>query len=183
MKTIVLVAVVSLLSACNFRTLPGNDPDSGVSCLSSTTPAGSGATQGDRSFTVGSSYEVAVQTFNADSGVVTGAQLSVQLLKKSISCVDRADAGTGDGFFATVYSYGSDRVAVGTYPNSLQADGGPSFIGLSVEDGGLKVANGGTLTLTTVANCAVTGSFDVTFATEDGGVSPLTGTFSSEYCK
>ena len=179
MKTIALLTFTSLLSACNFVTLPGNDPDSGVSCLSSMAPAGSGTTS---SFAVGSSYEVAAQTFNPDSGVVTGAQLNFSLLRKSISCVDRADAGAGDGFFATIYSYGADRVVPGTYLTSLDADGGPSFVGFNVEDGGLKVVTGGPVTLATVPNCTVSGSLDGKFSTADGGFSPLTGTFSSEYC-
>jgi hypothetical protein len=115
---------------------------------------------------------------------VSGAQLSISLLKKSASCVELQDGGNaGDGFHATVYNWNSDRVTTGTYPASGDADGGPSFIGFGVVDGGLRVVAGGTVTLSSVQPCAVSGSFAVQFETEDGGRDPLSGTFSSEYCR
>ncbi|MFT3710261.1 MAG: hypothetical protein QM817_21750 [Archangium sp.] len=186
MNRLLLLAVFALsaFSACNFTPLPSNDPDSGVSCTSGTTPAGSGSTQGAQQFAVGSSYQRSGQYRDPDSGVVNGAQLDVQLLKKSISCAARADAGPdGDGFFVTVINHASDRISAGTYPVSGHADGGAaSFIGLGIFDGGLNIATEGSFTLTTVQNCSVSGSFDVQFGQSDGGAVPFSGTFSSEYC-
>jgi hypothetical protein len=171
------------LQACNFTPLPSNNPDSGITCINGTSPAGSGTTQGAQAFAVGSSYQRAGQYRDTDSGVVAvGAQLDVQLLKKSVACTARPDAGDGDGFFATVINYNSDRVTAGTYPVSGKNDGGPAFLGLGVFDGGLRIANDGTFTLATVDDCAVSGSFDVRFGLPDGGGEPFSGTFSSQYC-
>jgi hypothetical protein len=180
-KTVSLVAL--LVSGCiPSAILPGNDPDAGVSCLQSMAPSGTGNTQGPRSFAVGSSYQVSVQVFEPDSGVVTHTQLSLSLLQRAISCVDRADAGPGDGFYATVVVPGADRVSAGTYRGYDQVDGGPFFGGFEVVDGGTTRMSEGSLTLSAVQNCAVSGTFDVKFPSEDGGQTSLSGSFNSEYC-
>lgn len=172
-------AVVSL-SACNFTPLPSNDPDSGVSCISSPTPVGSGTTN---VFSVGSSYQSAGQYRDPDSGVVTGARLDITLFNRAIPCSDRDGGSGGDSFFAMLQTSGADRVVPGTFFATAQ-DGGNnnSFVGIGTFDGGARIVNDGTVTLTSVQSCSVSGSFDVRFPTPDGGFDPLTGTFSSQFC-
>jgi hypothetical protein len=181
MKTTLLAAVLLLLPACNYVLLPGNDPDSGVICFSSVSPAGSGTTQGAEAFAAGASYQSAAQILDPDDGGVVSAQLSLSLLKKAVACVDRADAGNGDGFFATVVAPGADRVGTGTW-TTRRPDAGAYFVAYLGNDGGFVAASEGSLTLTAVQHCAVSGSFDVKFPTGDGGLAPLTGTFNSEFC-
>lgn len=182
MKKILGALCVISLSSCFSVPLPSNDPDSGVSCVANVTPTGSGTSQGAHAFAVGSVYQRSAQTIPPDAGI-TGATLDVSLLRDAVSCAARRDAGTSEGLFATVSVSGADRVGAGTYVDSAHADGGASFFGFAVLDGGAFIVSEGTLTLTTVATCSASGSFDVKFQISDGGVSdPLTGTFSADYC-
>jgi hypothetical protein len=186
MKPLPLVALsaVVVCSACNYRPLPSNDPDSGVTCLASVSPAGSGTVQGANAFAVGSSYQRAGEYRDADSGVQNGVQLDVSLYKRAVSCTALQDGGaTGEAFHVTLIDHASTRITPGTYPVSGKADGGAaSFIGLGLFDGGLHVANEGTFTLAAVQSCSVSGSFDVRFPIPDGGSEPFSGTFNSEFC-
>lgn len=170
------------LSSCFSVALPSNDPDSGVNCAVSVNPTGRGTTQGPRAFNVGSVYQRSAQTIPPDAGI-TGASLDLSLLREMVSCAGRRDAGSSEGLFATVSVPGADRVVVGTYQDSAHADGGASFFGFAVLDGGALVVSEGTLTLTSVATCSAAGSFAVKFQTSDGGVSDsLSGTFDADYC-
>lgn len=183
MNRSLLSVVVLSLCACNYTPLPSNDPDSGVSCLASQVPAGSGTTSGTNAFAVGSSYQRSGQYVNPDSGVVTGAQLDVRLQAAAVACASDAGAPGGESFFATIIQSGADRVAAGTFPVSGTQDGGSaSFIGIGGFDGGARIATRGSLTLSSVQACSVSGSFAVDFPLGDGGFDPFSGTFSSEYC-
>lgn len=183
MKTFLGALLVISTSSCFSVPLPSNDPDSGVSCASSVNPTGRGGTQGAHAFSVGSVYQRSAQTIPPDAGI-TGATLDLSLLREMISCAGRRDGGSSEGLFATVSVSGADRVGAGTYVDSAHADGGASFFGFAVLDGGALIVSEGTVTLATVAACSVTGSFEVKFNTDDGGVSaPLTGTFTADYCR
>ena len=184
MKSILVVLCVGSLSSCFSVPLPSNDPDSGVSCQVSVNPTGRATNQGAHAFSVGSVYQRSAQTIPPDAGI-TGATLDVSFLREMVSCVGRRDGGTSEGLFATLNVTGADRVGPGTYVDSAHADGGPSsFFGYAVLDGGALIVSEGTVTLTAVATCSVTGSFDVRFAIEDGGVSaPLSGSFTADYCR
>ncbi len=176
-----LLALV-FVTGCFSTPLGSNDPDSGVSCPRNEAPGGSASLQGEHAFTVGSAYQSASQNAPPDAGV-TGASLTVQVLRAAISCAQKQDAGTGEGLFATVISPGVDRVGAGRYPIATQADGGAWFYGFAIVDGHSRGIAEGTLELTKVASCSASGTFDVRLRIEDGGLSPLSGTFSSEYCR
>ena len=169
MKKVAVLCVLSF-SSCFSVLLPSNDPDSGVNCAVSVNPTGRGTNQGAHAFSVGSVYQRSAQTIPPDAGI-TGATLDVSILRDMVSCAGRRDAGTSEGLFATVSVSGADRVTAGTYQDSAHADGGSSFFGFAVLDGGAYIVSEGTLTLTTVATCSATGSFEVKFQTGDGGVS------------
>lgn len=182
MKKIMGALWVISLSSCFSVPLPSNDPDSGINCAASATPTGSGANSGEHAFAVGSVYQRSAQTRPPDAGI-TAATLDLSILRDAISCAERRDGGSSEGLFATVSVAGADRVGPGTYVDNAHADGGASFFGFAVLDGGALIVSEGTLTLTTVATCAASGAFAVKFQTDDGGVSdPLTGTFSADYC-
>lgn len=183
MKSILVALCLVSMSSCFSVPLPSNDPDSGVSCQVSVNPTGRGANQGAHTFSVGSVYQRSAQTIPPDAGI-TAATLDLSILREMVSCAGRRDGGTGEGLFATLNVTGADRVGPGTYTDSAHADGGASFFGFALLDGGALIVSEGTVTLATVATCSVTGSFDVKFAIEDGGVSaPLSGSFTADYCR
>lgn len=182
MKKILGALCLISLSSCFSVPLPSNDPDSGVTCAVSVNPTGRGMNQGAHAFAVGSVYQRSAQTIPPDAGI-TGATLDVSILREMVSCAGRRDAGSGEGLFATVSVAGADRVTAGTYRDSAHADGGAAFFAFAVLDGGALIVSEGTLTLTNVATCSASGSFDVKFTSSDGGVTdPLTGTFTADYC-
>lgn len=182
MKMMMGVLGLMTLSSCFSVTLPSNDPDSGVSCAVSVNPTGRGTNQGSHAFAVGSVYQRSAQTIPPDAGI-TGATLDLSILREMVSCAGRKDAGASEGLFATVSVARADRVTAGTYQDSAHADGGAAFFAFAVLDGGALIVSEGTLTLTTVATCSASGSFDVKFNSSDGGVTdPLTGTFTADYC-
>lgn len=182
MKMTLSVLGLISLSSCFSYPLPSNDPDSGVSCTRSASATGSGDNQGAHAFAVGAVYQRSAQTIPPDAGITAGT-LDVSILRRAVSCNEWRDGGASEGLFATVSVPGADRVTAGTYRDSAHADGGASFYGFALLDGGAFVVSEGTLTLATVATCSATGSFDVRFQTSDGGVSdPLTGTFNGDYC-
>ncbi|MFO0596709.1 MAG: hypothetical protein U0228_15435 [Myxococcaceae bacterium] len=174
---------VSALSGCFTVPLPSNDPDSGINCLASVSPSGSGTTQGDLAFSVGSSYQSTAQTRPPDAGI-TGATMYISLLRQAVPCAQEPDAGdtTSEGVWFWVQRTGSDRVTAGTYADSQHTDGGPFFTGFAVLDGGVRVLQEGSLTLSSVADCSAAGTFSATFGVGDGGTSSLSGTFNSDYC-
>ncbi|MBL8912190.1 MAG: hypothetical protein JNM17_15980 [Archangium sp.] len=180
MKRIVVALAVVSLSACNFSPLPSNDPDSGVSCIASPTPVGSGTSN---LFSVGSAYERAGQYSNPDSGAVTGARIDLTLFNHAIPCSDRDGGGGGDSFLAILQTSGASRIQPGTF-FAKTPDGGSnnSLVGIGTFDGGARIVSDGTVTLTSVQSCSVTGTFDVRFPIPDGGFDPFNGTFSSEFC-
>ncbi len=166
------------LSACNLKNLDGNDPDGGA-CPALTAPAGSGTTSG---FPVGASYQTTSQ-WVSDAGV-TGALLSISLYQGGVLCHGGGDAGVTN--FATFFVDFPhvDRASIGTFPRE-SSDGGASFTGLVELDGGLLVAADGTLTIATLQNCALTGSFNLQLSqgADAGATTPFSGTFNSTYCR
>jgi len=181
MKTTALPLVVLALTGCFQVPQPSNNPDSGATCFPSQSPAGTGTTQGVRSFSVGSSYQHLTQTIPPDAGTIAGATLYVRLLEKALPCAptDGGDEGSS-GLWLSVVATGADRVGPGTYATS--PDAGPSLWGFAATDAGLLAIQSGSITLATVADCSASGSFDVTLGAGDAGSSNLTGAFSSEYC-
>lgn len=165
------------LSACNLQNLGKNDPDGGL-CPAVTAPAGSGSTN---VFTVGASYQTTSQWI-VDGGV-SGALLTVDLFENGILCSGR-DGGTSTGRFAYFFvDYpGVDRASTGTF--SRNADGGATFTGLAQLDGGLWGAASGTVTITSIQNCSLTGSLDwqLSQGADGGATVPFSATFSSVYC-
>ena len=165
------------LSACNLKALDSNDPDGG-SCPALTAPAGSGSTS---AFPVGASYQTTSQ-WVSDAGV-TGALLTVALYQGGVLCNGGGDAGvTNVATFFVAFPQG-DRASVGVYPRQ-SSDGGPSFTGFVGLDGGVYTAADGTLTLATLQNCSLTGSFDLQLSLgADAGTTPFSGSFDSAYCR
>lgn len=166
------------LSACNLKSLEGNDPDGGA-CPALTAPAGSGTTN---VFSVGASYQTTSQ-WVSDAGV-TGALLTVSLYERAKLC-RQSDGGVDLNLATFLIDFPRvDRASPGTFSRE-KTDGGASFTGLVELDGGLWVAADGTVTIATLENCALTGSFTLQLTQgEDGGAQvPFNGTFSSAYCR
>ncbi len=168
------------LSACNLKGLDSNDPDGG-SCPAITGPAGTGTTS---RFDVGASYQTTSQ-FISDAGV-SGALLSVALYENSQLCHGSRNDGGSVANFATFFVDFPhvDRASLGTFPRQ-SSDGGASFTSLVELDGGLWAAADGTLTITTLESCSVTGAFalQLSQSNDSGVLVPFSGSFNSTYCR
>jgi len=169
MKTTALPLVVLALSGCFQVPQPSNNPDSGATCFPAQSPAGSGTTQGVRSFSVGSSYQHLTQTIPPDAGTIAGATLYVRLLEQALPCAATTDGGDDGsyGLWLSVVASGADRVGPGTYATS--PDAGPSLWGFAATDAGLLAIQSGSIPLATVADCSASGSFHVPLRAGDAG--------------
>lgn len=194
-KVVVCACAVSGLGACNIVLEPSNNPDSGVVCSRSSADAGRGSATltGERSFTVNSAYQGRQAALSNDG--TSMASLWFGLYQDGFQC-GRSDAGPldrGELGSPVLAGYlndpGRDLFPPGPYEvTNAESDGGRRatlYLLTNSSDGGVQTAVGitGTVTLTSLADCSLSGNFNSTFHTSDGGRTSLSGSFSSTYCQ
>lgn len=199
-----LTVVGLLLTGCDVKVVNGssNFPDSGLACnvlrvdaggVNQSVPSGSGTLTGSRRFTVKSSYQ-ARKTLIHQSTDAGRDELSFALYGGALSCVDvRGLDGGGEAASATMPILAGvlqdpdrNQFPVGSYFVG-SADGGPrAFLYLLTEpaDGGRELLEGlsGVVNLDSLQPCALSGTLDATFGSDDGGATSLSGSFSSAFC-
>jgi hypothetical protein len=174
------------LAACTFKNLGSNSSDGGT-CAAPTTVQGSGTVAGALSLTAQASYESAQQEYSLDGGLLS-TWLSVSLYENPVTCAAAGSADGGAGrVVALVLTKTGASVTRGVYTAGA-SDGGATSDGtgallLGTSATTTWVSRSGTVTLTDVQDCAVAGSLDLMVGLSDGGSAPLTGSFSSVYCK
>ncbi len=192
-----LPLLCAALFGCTLTDLPSNLSDSGITCVGDGgISADAGSLGGPRAFAVASAYEVLQQNGDRE-------RLSVQLYEQARACDSvlfrTNDGGTIDGgayrfgdVTAVVNSAIGQSVRAGTFPIDPPADGGAFsevtiFRAIPGSDGGqvafdYLVATAGTVTLSSIEACRVSGSFAADLRESDGGSTPMNGVFSAVFC-
>lgn len=140
--------------------------------------------RGDLPFPVRAAY----QWRQADESRPGSTWLSFGLYSESISCAHLNDAGvTGQVVAGLLFDPVAQVFGPGAYPVYLVGapeDGGRySVMNWTQPDGGFGRVLAGTVTLSAVAPCSMSGSLEAMFERPDGSRVPINGSFGAAYCE